>query len=193
MNGTRPRVCVFCGAAEGVRPSYAAAARDVGRRLADAGLGVVCGGGRVGLMGALSDGALDAGGEVLGVIPRALTTSEVAHSGLTELFVVNTMHERKAMMTHLSSGFAVLPGGFGTLEETMEMLTWLQLGFHDKPMGILDVENFFAQLFAFFDHAQDEGFLRSRHRRAVERFTSPRELVAYFVERRGRATQRSAT
>lgn len=174
---TGKRICVFCGSAGGSDPAYVQAARSAGIALAEAGFGVVYGGGRVGMMGHVADGALSAGGEVLGVIPRALTTSEVAHGGLTELFVVNTMHERKAMMAHLSAAFMVLPGGFGTLEEMMEVVTWRQLGFHDKPIGVLDVNAFFAPLFAFFDRAESEGFLNPQHRDLVLRSTDPGALV----------------
>lgn len=174
---TRPRACVFCGSAEGNEDSFTDAARSTGRTLAEAGFGVVFGGGRVGMMGHLANGALEAGGEVLGVIPRALMQSEIAHDGVTEMFVVNTMHERKAMMAHLSSAFVVLPGGFGTLEETMEVVTWLQLGFHDKPVALLDVNGFFDGLFEFFLHAEQAGFIRPQHRGLIQRYADPQSLV----------------
>jgi len=162
MNRSK-RICVYCGAQAGRDASFAKAAREFGVAVARAGLGIVYGGGRIGMMGELADAALGADGEVLGVIPRSLTTSEVAHSGLSELFIVNTMHERKAMMAHLSSAFAILPGGFGTLEEMMEILTWRQLGLHDKPIGILNVDDYFGPLFEFFDHAKTTGFIQSHH------------------------------
>lgn len=180
---TRPRACVFCGSAGGSDPAFADAAYATGRALAEAGIGVVFGGGRVGMMGQVANGALAAGGEVLGVIPRALTQAEVAHDGVTEMFVVNTMHERKAMMAHLSSAFISLPGGFGTLEETMEVVTWLQLGFHDKPVALLDVKGFFDSLFAFFAHAEEAGFLQPRHRGLIRRFEDPVALVGALSSR----------
>jgi len=171
------RVCVFCGSAAGRDGRFGETAERTGEAIAAAGFGLVYGGGRVGLMGRVADGALRAGGRVWGVIPRALTSSEIAHDGITELFVVNTMHERKAMMAHLSSAFVVLPGGFGTLEETMEILTWLQLGLHDKPVGLLDISGFFEQLFAFFDHAERSGFLTPRHRELLHRSDDPSQLI----------------
>lgn len=174
---TRLRACVFCGSSEGNDPAFTHAAHAAGRALAEAGFGVVFGGGRVGMMGHLANGALDAGGEVLGVIPRALMQAEIAHDGVTEMFVVNTMHERKAMMAHLSSAFIVLPGGFGTLEETMEVLTWLQLGFHQKPVALLDVNGFFDGLLDFFRHAETTGFLRPQHRDLLQRYEDPAAMV----------------
>jgi uncharacterized protein (TIGR00730 family) len=159
------RVCVFCGSSAGARASYRAAAESLGRALVRRGLGLVYGGGHVGLMGALADAALSAGGEVVGVIPRGLEAREVGHRGLTELRVVGSMHERKAAMAGLADAFLALPGGMGTLEETAEALTWAQLGIHRKPVGLLDVEGFFGPLVAFLDHAQAEGFLRPEHRR----------------------------
>lgn len=142
-------------------------ARTLGRHLAGAGVRVVYGGGRVGLMGALADAALEAGGEVVGIIPRHLAEKEIAHSGLSELHVVGSMHERKALMAELSDGFITLPGGFGTLEETFEMLTWCQLGLHAKPVLVLEVDGFYAPLLAYLDHAVQSGFLRPEHRRIV--------------------------
>ncbi|HZY83935.1 MAG TPA: TIGR00730 family Rossman fold protein, partial [Gemmataceae bacterium] len=132
------RVCVFCGSSSGTRPEYAAAARRFGAALAGRGLGLVYGGGHVGLMGALADAVLAAGGEVVGVIPQALVDRELAHGGLTELLVVNTMHERKALMADRADAFAALPGGFGTADELFEILTWAQLGLHAKPVGLLN-------------------------------------------------------
>src|SRR5215213_1585220 len=130
------RVCVFCGSSGGIRPAYAAAARELGVAIVRRGLGLVTGGGRVGLMGVVADAALGAGGEVIGVIPQALAAKEVAHAGLTELHVVGSMHERKAMMAELSDAFVAMPGGFGTLEEFFEVLTWAQLGLHPKPCAL---------------------------------------------------------
>lgn len=158
------RVCVFCGSSAGKDPAYLAAAREVGRTLARRGLGLVYGGGSVGLMGALADAALEAGGEVVGVIPRALQLRELAHAGLTTLHVVGSMHERKARMAELSQGFLALPGGIGTLEEFAEILTWAQLGLHARPCGLLDVAGYYRPLISFFDRAVAQGFVRPEHR-----------------------------
>jgi hypothetical protein len=158
------RLCVFCGASPGLNPAHAALARDVGAGLAARGIGVVYGGGRVGLMGALADGALAAGGEVIGVIPRGLVERELAHSGVTDLRVVETLHERKAVMASLADGFVALPGGLGTLEELAEAMSWAQLDLHDKPCGVLDPTGYFEPLLAFLDRAVEEGFLATGHR-----------------------------
>lgn len=155
------RVCVFCGSAPGARPSYEAAARALGTELARRGVGLVYGGAAVGLMGSVADAALAAGGEVVGVIPGALVDREIAHAGLTELRVVGSMHERKALMAELSDAFVALPGGMGTLEELFEVFTWRQLGLHAKPIALLDVEGYWAGLVAFLEHAEAEGFLRA--------------------------------
>jgi uncharacterized protein (TIGR00730 family) len=158
------RVCVFCGASAGRDPSHASFAREVGAALAGRGIGLVYGGGRVGLMGALADGALAAGGEVHGVIPRRLVDRELAHAGVTELHVVDTLHERKARMAELSDAFIALPGGLGTLEELAEVLSWAQLELHRKPIGLLDPQGYYRPLLAFLDAAQEAGFLGARHR-----------------------------
>jgi hypothetical protein len=171
------RVCVFCGSSPGARPAYAEAARATGRLLAERGLGLVYGGGDVGLMGEVADAVLAAGGTVTGVIPRALLEREVGHRGLTELHVVETMHERKAMMADLADGFVALPGGFGTLDELCEILTWSQLGFHAKPCGVLNVEGYFDALLALFDHAVAEQFVRPQHRALVLQSTDPAALL----------------
>ncbi|MFZ1881111.1 MAG: TIGR00730 family Rossman fold protein [Gaiellaceae bacterium] len=154
------RVCVFCGASSGRLPAYADAARAFGTALAGRGLGLVYGGGRVGLMGAVADAALAGGGEVLGVIPQELVDRELAHGGLTELHVVGSLHERKALMAELADGFVALPGGFGTLDELLEQLTWSQLGLHAKPVGLYDVEDYWRPLIALARHATEEGFVR---------------------------------
>jgi uncharacterized protein (TIGR00730 family) len=154
------RVCVFCGASSGRVPAYADAARAFGAALAGRGLGLVYGGGHVGLMGAVADGALGAGGEVIGVIPQELVDRELAHDGVTELRVVGSLHERKALMAELSDAFVALPGGFGTLDELMEQLTWSQLGLHAKPVALLDVEGYWRPLIALARHATEEGFVR---------------------------------
>jgi uncharacterized protein (TIGR00730 family) len=158
------RVCVFCGSGDGGHPAYAEAVRELARTIVASGDGIVYGGGRAGLMGALADAALEAGGEVVGVIPGALVEREVAHQGLTELHVVDSMHERKALMSDLSAFFVTAPGGLGTLEELFEVLTWSQLGLHDKPCGLLDVRGYYDRLAGFLDHAVAEGFLRPESR-----------------------------
>ncbi len=157
------RLCVFCGSAPGHSAAYAAAATALGTLLAQRGIGLVYGGGNVGLMGIVADAALAAGGEVIGVIPRALADRELAHPGLTELIAVDTMHVRKQRMHALSDGFIALPGGYGTLDELFEALTWSQLGMHRKPCGLLDVEGFWAPLRTFVAHQHREGFLRPEH------------------------------
>src|SRR5262245_3428176 len=153
------RLCVFCGSATGVRPSYADAARTLGAALVQRGLGLVYGGGSIGLMGVLADAVLAAGGSVTGVIPRGLYSAEIAHAGLTELRVVSSMHERKAVMASLSDAFVALPGGLGTFEELLEMLTWLQLGIHRKPVALLDVDGYWRGLRALLDDAVAAGFV----------------------------------
>jgi uncharacterized protein (TIGR00730 family) len=158
------RICVFCGSNAGVRPAYAEVARTLAGELVQRGIGVVYGGGRVGLMGALADAALAAGGQVTGVIPDSLQRREVAHPGITDLRVVGTMHERKALMADLADGFIALPGGFGTLDEFFEILTWAQLQIHTKPCGILNAEGYFDPLLAFVDHAVEQGFVAPAHR-----------------------------
>ena len=157
-------VCVFCGSAMGNRPEYIDAAVSVGRELAALDLTLVYGAGDVGLMGVLADAALEAGGRVVGVIPNALVAREVAHRGLTELHVVETMHQRKALMADKSDAFLALPGGFGTADELFEILTWAQLGIHRKPIGLLDVAGYFAPLLAWLDLGVREGFLKAKHR-----------------------------
>lgn len=158
------RVCVYCGSHVGVRPEYLAAAVEVGRLLAGRGLGLVYGGGNVGLMGALADAALEAGAEVIGVIPHALREKELAHTGLADLRVVGSMHERKALMVDLADAFLALPGGLGTLEELFEVWTWAQLGLHTKPCALLDVAGYYRPLVTFLDHAVTEQFVRRPHR-----------------------------
>jgi uncharacterized protein (TIGR00730 family) len=160
-------ICVFCGASSGNDPRYAAAAAAVGERLAGHGIQLVYGGGRLGLMGAVADGALASGGRVVGVIPRGLVDRELAHPDVTELRIVDTLHERKAVMAELSDGFIALPGGLGTLEELAEVLSWAQLDLHEKPIGLLDVGGYFAPFEAFLDHAVAEGFIAERHRRLL--------------------------
>src|SRR5579872_37579 len=158
------RVLVFCGSSPGRRPVYVEQARALGEALAERGLGLVYGGASVGLMGAVADAALEGGGEVIGVIPARLVQAEVAHAGLTDLRVVDTMHERKALMSELSDAVIALPGGTGTLDELFELFTWSQLGLHRMPIGLLDVADYWQPLLAFLDHAVTERFLRAEHR-----------------------------
>jgi len=157
------RVAVYCGSATPSDLGFVDAARDVGRALAAQGIGVVYGGGRLGLMGAVADAALEAGGEVIGVIPDALVGAEVAHRGLTELHVVETMHQRKALFTDLSDGFITLPGGVGTMDELWEAISWAQLGYHAKPVGLLNIGGFYDRLIDFNAHMIETGFIRPQH------------------------------
>ena len=156
-------IAVYCGASNGARPIYADAARQLARALVEHNIALVYGGGKVGLMGVIADEVLRLGGEATGVIPRALVEREVGHAGLTRLFVVKDMHERKAMMADLAEGFIAMPGGFGTLEELFEMVTWAQLGIHAKPIGLLNTEGFYDGLAAFARHQEQEGFVRTAH------------------------------
>lgn len=160
-------VCVFCGSSPGARPSYRAAAEALAVAIAKRGLDLVYGGASVGLMGALADAALAAGGRVVGVLPRALDRKEIAHAGLSELRVVDSMHERKAQMAERADAFVALPGGIGTLEEWFEVLTWSQLGFHAKPCGLLDVDGYFAPLLGMLDRAVHERFVTPEHRAMI--------------------------
>jgi len=171
------RLCVFCGSRGGGDARFAEAAVELGQVLARRGIGVVYGGGRVGLMGVLADSALEAGGDVIGIIPQSLAEREVAHTGLTELHVVESMHDRKALMGELSAGFIALPGGFGTLEEFCEVITWSQLGIHSKPCGLLNVAGYFDHLIAMFDYAVEQGFISEVNRRIVLEAERPEEIV----------------
>lgn len=171
------RICVFCGSSTGVRPSYARTAVKLGKILAKRQIGLVYGGGNVGLMGLLADSVLEHGGDVVGVIPRFLVHKEVAHQHLKDLRIVESMHERKALMADLSDGFIALPGGYGTLEEFCEIVTWAQLQLHHKPCGLLNVEGFYDPLLQFFDHAVKEQFLRSSNRRVIRCSSDPEELL----------------
>jgi hypothetical protein len=161
---TFKRVCVYAGSSDAVDRRHLEAAASMGKLLAERGITMVYGGGRVGLMGAAADAALAAGGEVIGVIPTKLRTKERTHTGLTELFVVDGMHARKSMMAHLSDAFVALPGGLGTLEEVFEAATWTLLDYHAKPVGLLDAGGYYRGLVAFLDHAVAEGFVRPAHR-----------------------------
>ena len=171
-------VCVFCAAGAGRDPSHVAQAHAMGRYLAESGRRVVYGGGRTGLMGALAEGALSAGGDVIGIMPKHLVDHEVAHTGLTELHVVASMHERKSMLAELSDGFLAMPGGLGTLEELFEIWTWGQLGLHRKPYGILNVNGYFTPLLRFLDHAVTEQFIRPEYRALLVVESEPAALIA---------------
>ncbi|MCA2998840.1 MAG: TIGR00730 family Rossman fold protein [Burkholderiales bacterium] len=170
-------LCLFCGASPGADPAYRHAAAAFGTTLAHRKIRLIYGGGSVGLMGVAADACLAAGGEVVGVIPRMLMEKEVGHPGVTQMHVVETMHERKALMTELSDGFIALPGGYGTLDELFESLTWQQLGYHTKPIGLLNVNGFFDGLIAFLDHARDERFLRGLHRDSLQIDTDLAALI----------------
>ncbi len=176
-------VCVFCGSQPGVRPAYVAAARALGRRLAQQGSVTIYGGGHVGMMGALADAALAAGGRVVGVIPEHLMRPEVAHQNLDELLVVASMHERKRAMAERADAFVVLPGGYGTFEEMFEMVTWLQLELQAKPVGVLNVEGYFDHLLAFLRHGAAEGFIRAEHRDLLLVDVTPEALLERLARR----------
>ncbi|MBV8812592.1 MAG: TIGR00730 family Rossman fold protein [Acidobacteriaceae bacterium] len=176
------RVCVFCGSSSGARESYATAATSLARYVAGNGIAIVYGGGKVGLMGKLADEALGAGGEVIGVMPRSLVEKELAHTRLSDLRVVESMHERKAHMAELSDAFIALPGGYGTFEEFCEVLTWTQLGLQRKPCGILNVDGYYDQLLSLFDHAVDEQFLQPVHRQMLLSDSRPESLVSRLLE-----------
>jgi uncharacterized protein (TIGR00730 family) len=171
------RVCVFCGSQPGTRPQYAEAARATAAAMVAAGVDLVYGGGRVGLMGVVADAVLELGGQVVGVIPEHMSDREIAHYGLSDLRIVGSMHERKALMYELSDGFVALPGGLGTLEELFEITTWSQLGLHAKPTGLLDVEGFYGPLVAFLDQLVTEGFVSPRHRALLRVAADPVTLL----------------
>ena len=171
------RICVFCGSRPGSRPEYLEAARELGRLLAERRIGLVYGGASVGMMGALANAVLRGGGEVIGVIPQALMQLELAHDRLTDLRVVGSMHERKALMAELSDAVIALPGGFGTFEELFEMITWSQLGIHRKAMGVLNVGGFYDGLLSLIEHAIEEGFVMDRDRRLVLEASDPATLL----------------
>lgn len=174
-------ITVFCGSSSGNREIYTEHAAATGRFLAQQGIDLVFGGGKVGLMGVLADSALESGGRVTGVIPGFLKTKEVAHEKLTELIVVKTMHERKALMHEMSDGFMALPGGYGTLEELFEMLTWGQLGLHPKPVGVLNINGFFDHLLLLLDHMVQEGFVHAINRKMVHTGHQPEDLLEQML------------
>lgn len=187
MSGAQPtmrRICVFSGSSAGSRAEYAAAARALGTALVRRGLSLVYGGARVGLMGVIADTVLAGGGEVIGIIPKRLMTKELAHPGLAELRVVASMHDRKREMADLADAFVALPGGIGTLEELTEVLSWAQLGLHDKPCGVLEVAGYFGRLIAFLDHAVDERFLHPAHRAMLVVESDAEDLLAHLARYR---------
>lgn len=171
------RICVFCGASTGNNPAYQAAAVAMGKTLAENGIDLVYGGGNKGLMGMVADATIDNGGRAFGVIPKALVDKEEAHERLSEQFIVNTMHERKMMMATLSDGFVAMPGGFGTLEEFIEIITWAKLGFHQKPCALLNINNFYDGLLTYFDQLTEEGFVKPKMRELVLTAESPQSVL----------------
>lgn len=170
-------ICVFCGASPGANPIYREAAEALGQHIAERGMRLIYGGGAVGLMGVVADATLNAGGEVIGIIPQSLERAEIGHRGLTHLEVVDTMHTRKARMAELADAFIALPGGLGTLEELFEVWTWGQLGYHAKPLGLLEVNGFYGRLGAFLDHLVEERFVRPAHREMLQIADSPNALI----------------
>jgi uncharacterized protein (TIGR00730 family) len=181
----KKRICVFCGSSHGVRPSYRNAAQRLGKAITSHGMGLVYGGGGVGLMGVIADAVLEEQGEVIGVLPRALFNKELAHYGLTELRIVSSMHERKALMAELSDSFIAMPGGFGTFEEFFEVVTWAQLGLHTKPIGILNVDGYFDLFFKFLEHMVQEGFIKPKHQQLMVTSQDPNELLSLLICYRG--------
>ena len=184
------RICVFCGSSEGARPEYAAVARALGAEMACRGIGLVFGGGRVGLMGAVASAVLENGGHVTGVIPHGLMVREVAHDCVEDMRVVDSMHERKALMNELSDAFISMPGGLGTIEETAEMLTWAQLGIHRKPVALLNVLGYYDPLVAFLDRTVEEGFLRAENRQLLVVGAEPASLLDRLTDYRAPETER---
>jgi uncharacterized protein (TIGR00730 family) len=180
MNNLTGRICVFTGSRHGARSEYAEVAKQLGRDLVARNYGLVYGGGNVGLMTVIADTVLELKGHVTGVIPDSLVSKEVAHTGLTDLRVVNSMHERKALMAELSDGFIALPGGIGTMEEFFEVLSWAQLGIHEKPCGLLNVAGYYDPLMQFFDHAVAQDFIKAKHRALLLVESEPAKLLDRF-------------
>ncbi len=178
------RICVFCGSNTGARSVYTNAAQQLGKVIVSQGMGLVYGGGSIGLMGVIADAVLREKGNVIGVIPHALSAKEFAHPGLTELRMVSSMHERKAMMAKLSDAFIAMPGGFGTFDELFEILTWAQLGLHTKPIGLLNVEGYFDLLLMFINHVLEERFIQAKHRQMIITSHDPEELLSEIIRRR---------
>jgi uncharacterized protein (TIGR00730 family) len=175
------KICVYCGSNRGRRPEYVAAARFLAEELLQKNIGLVYGGAHVGIMGEIANTVLKGGGEVIGIMPQSLVDREVSHPGLTELIIVDSMHERKAMMADLSDGFIALPGGLGTVEELFEVLTWAQLGFHNKPCGLLNASGYYDHLSAFLDHTVAEGFVKDVHRAMLIVEKNPTTLLDRFA------------
>ena len=175
------RICVYCGSSPGKNPAYSQAAEKLAIALGDRNIGLVYGGAAVGVMGAIADAVLEAGGKAIGVIPKSLAVKEVAHDGLNELHVVASMHERKAMMAELADGFIALPGGWGTLEEIFEMLTWAQLGFHDKPCGLLNIDGYYDDLIGFLENSFTEQFVNELYRPMLMTSDDPDSLLDQFA------------
>ena len=175
------RICVFCGSNHGARSAYTDAAQQLGKALVSQGMGLVYGGGSIGMMTVVADAVLKEKGEVIGVIPHALSSKEFAHNGLTELHLVSSMHERKAMMAELSDAFIAMPGGFGTLDEFFEIITWAQLGLHTKPIGLLNVGGYFDLLLKFVDYMQRERFISTEHRQLIITSHDPEELLSALI------------
>ncbi len=174
------RICVYCGSSDGNKPEYKAAARALGRAMLEKGLGLVYGGAQIGIMGEIADTVVNGGGEVIGVMPKSLADREIFHTGLTELKIVHSMHERKAMMADLSDGFIALPGGLGTIEEIFEVLTWAQLGFHQKPCALLNALGYYDLLSAFLNHTVTQGFVNTASRSMLITEADPFRLIARF-------------
>jgi len=175
-------ICVFCGSSDSVHADYISAARTMGRVLAERGLRLIYGGGKTGLMGAVGDGSLSAGGEVIGVIIPSMNTKPLAHDGLTRMDVAHDMHGRKARMHELADGYIAMPGGFGTFDELFETITWAQTGAHEKPVGLLNVNNYYAPLLAAIDHAVTEGFIFKEHRDTLFCDSDPNKLLDAMAE-----------
>lgn len=186
------RICVFCGSSSGRSGRYTIAAAGLAKQIVKRGVGIVYGGSNCGLMATLANTALAAGGDVIGVIPQSMVVKEIAHTGLTELRIVNSMHERKALMADLSDAFIAMPGGYGTLDEFCEILTWAQLGLHNKPCGILNVAGYYDHLLAAFDHAVAEGFLKPKNRELIISDDDPELLITRLL-RDAPGTQLSRT
>jgi uncharacterized protein (TIGR00730 family) len=178
---TFKNICVYCGSSAGKKPEYAIAAKALGKALSERGIGLVYGGAAVGIMGVVADAVLEAGGQAIGVIPKSLAVKELAHENLSELHVVASMHDRKAMMAELSDGFIALPGGWGTLEEIFEILTWAQLGFHEKPCGLLNVEAYYNGLIGFLDNAFEQQFVNELYRPILMTANEPVALLEQFA------------
>ncbi|PIE61809.1 MAG: TIGR00730 family Rossman fold protein [Desulfobacterales bacterium] len=174
------RICIYCGSSQGSHPGYKAAARELGRIMLEKNIGLVYGGAQVGIMGEIADAILGGGGEAIGIIPKSLADRRIYHTGLTELIIVNSMHERKAMMAERSDGFIALPGGLGTLEEIFEVVTWAQLGFHDKPCALLNALGYYDHLSTFLDHALDQGFINQASRNIFITEANPIRLIERF-------------